>query len=114
METKKQIEARLRNKILKEFKEDEKKYQFRIDNLVSELTKTRTKNDELKARNEELEEKVAQYEDWINRLQDFCNLNDEDRKKAIEDMKYKTYIDNKMSKILGNFHQWFDGLASFM
>ena len=38
--------------------------------------------------NDDLRDKVDQYEDWNRRLQEFCDMNEEDRKAAIE--QYKT------------------------
>ena len=38
-----------------------------------------------KTENEELKEKVKQLEDWNNRLMEFMDMNDEDRKAALQE-----------------------------
>ena len=75
-QTKKQIEADLRNKICKQY------------TVAKELYEERKKRIEAQTKMEELEEKVRQYEDWNRRLQEFMDMNDEDRKAAVAEMKF--------------------------
>lgn len=97
-ETKKQIEANLRNKLAKQYNQEREYQRDRYSKLWCDYMQ---KCDEAKALNNkvnELKEKIEQYEDWIHRLQEFCNMNEDEREKAVRDLKeerkFKTYIEN--------------------
>ena len=87
-QTKKQIEADLRNKICKQYTGTIDNLQERLDRVAKELYEERKKRIEAQTKMEELEEKVRQYEDWNRRLQEFMDMNDEDRKAAVAEMKF--------------------------
>lgn len=107
-QTRKQIEANLRNKMAKRYNDKLSNLQERLTKVTQELYDTRKRMHEAEAKAEELEEQNRQYKDWIERLQEFCNMSEEDRNKEIEKMKaeqkFKTYIANSpFFKNLGNF-----------
>ena len=86
-QTKKQIEAALRNKIAAQ-------YTNKVADLNKEIDMLRKSNKEYrerayKAEQEklELQDKVNQYEDWNNRLQEFMGMSDEDRAAYVENLK---------------------------
>ena len=86
-QTKKQIEAALRNKMAAQ-------YTNKVADLNKEIDMLRKSNKEYrerayKAEQEklELQAKVNQYEDWNNRLQEFMDMSDEDRAVYVENLK---------------------------
>jgi cell shape-determining protein MreC len=87
-QTKKQIEADLRNKICKQYTSHIDNLQKRIYELSDKLHNEIKKNIEVQTKMEELEEKVRQYEDWNRRLQEFMDMNEEDRKAALAEAKF--------------------------
>lgn len=87
-QTKKQIEADLRNKICKQYTGTIDNLNERLDRVAKELHEERKKRIEAQAKAEELEDKVRQYEDWNRRLHEFMDMSDEDRKAAVAEMKF--------------------------
>ena len=81
-QTKKQIEADLRNKICKQYTGTIDNLQERLDRVAKELYEERKKRIEAQTKMEELEEKVRQYEDWNRRLQEFMDMT------AVAEMKF--------------------------
>ena len=86
-QTKKQIEAALRNKMAAQ-------YTNKVADLNKEIDMLRKSNKEYrerayKAEQEklELQDKVNQYEDWNRRLQEFMGMSDEDRAAYVENLK---------------------------
>lgn len=88
-QTKKEIEATLRNKLAKQYTTKIDYLNERIEKLGKELSEERKKRIEAQNKTSELEEKVIQYEDWIHRLQEFMDMNEDDRKNALAEMKVK-------------------------
>ena len=87
METKKQIKAKLRNKISKEYK-------YRLDRAEQECREAREKffaEYNLKVQAEQkvisLQEELDMYKDWVRRLQEFIDMDPETRE--VEIKKYK-------------------------
>lgn len=93
-QTKKEIEATLRNKLAKQYSEKMENYQERIDRLAKELHDERSKRLEAQRQAEELKEKVEQYEDWNRRLQEFMDMSEEDRQNAIKETKFNVELSN--------------------
>ena len=86
-QTKKQIEAALRNKMAAQ-------YTNKVADLNKEIDMLRKSNKEYRERaykveqeKLELQDKVNQYEDWNNRLQEFMGMSDEDRAAYVENLK---------------------------
>ena len=93
-QTKKEIEATLRNKLAKQYSEKMENYQERINRLAKELHDERAKRLEAQRQAEELKEKVEQYEDWNRRLQEFMDMSEEDRQNAIKETKFNVELSN--------------------
>ena len=104
-QTKKQIEADLRNKICKQYTGTIDNLQERLDRVAKELYEERKKRIEAQTKMEELEEKVRQYEDWNRRLQEFMDMSEEDRKHELE--KYK--VSQELNGVL-DMYKHFMGL----
>lgn len=107
-QSKKQIEANLRNKLAKDNNDKYNNLLKKFNQISEELKNTKEKFYLSTKQISELEEKVKQYEDWNYRLQEFCNMNEEDRKISIEKMKteqnLKRYIeDSPLLKLFQNF-----------
>jgi len=102
-ETRKQIEAQVRNKLARQYNERlELAYKSRVEawNSFNRVCKD---NQDLREENERLKEKVEQYENWIERLQEFCNMPEDMRDKAIqkfvEEVKMQEVFDTLTDKI---------------
>lgn len=102
-QNKKQIVANVRNEVAKNYNKRIEELRTENKKYWNELQSAWRETSELKHKVEELEEKLREKDDWIERLQEFCNLSDEDRKKAIE--KYKTDLENDKK-----FNNWLDRL----
>lgn len=98
-QTKKEIEATLRNKLAKQYTTKIDYLNERIEKLGKELYEEKQKRIEAQAKANELEDKVSQYEDWNRRLQEFMDMNDDDRKNALAEMKANA----EMAKIVDMF-----------
>ena len=95
-QTKKEIEASLRNRICKQYASKIDNLQERLDKVAKELYDSQVKCREYKNKCEELEEKVHQYEDWNRRLQEFMDMSEEDRKAAIAEAKVNAELQHIM------------------
>lgn len=97
-ETKKQIEANLRNKLAKQYNQEREYQRERYSKLWCDYVDKCDETQALKHKIEDLQEKIDQYEDWIHRLQEFCNMNEDEREIAVkrykEDQKFNEYIEN--------------------
>lgn len=111
-QSKKQIEANLRNKLAKDNNDKYNNLLKRFNQISEELKNTKEKFYLSTKQISELEEKVKQYEDWIDRLQEFCNMNEENRKISIEKMRTEETL-NKF--ILNNpfLTKLFSNITSF-
>ena len=97
-QTKKQIEAALRNKMAAQ-------YTNKVADLNKEIDMLRKSNKEYrerayKAEQEklELQDKVNQYEDWNNRLQEFMDMSDEDRAAYVENLKKTKELNDSIER----------------
>lgn len=105
-ESKKQIKAQLTNEIAARYKKDVEYWEGKYDKMFEAAKKAEKERDEATKRALAAEAKLNEYEDWIERLQDFCNLSDEDRKKAIEKMKADNESEAKYNVYLEHFNMW--------
>lgn len=103
-QTKKEIEATLRNRIANQYRERTTILENKIEMLADDYNKLNAKF--VKVQNDLLEaqDKIRQYEEWIERMQDFCNMTEGDRKKAM--MEYE------VQSALGGFIEKYNGLFS--
>lgn len=102
METKKQIKNQLRNKIAKQYTSRIKNLEERNKQLYSDYKNVLKRAQEAEYKLAEFQDKITQYEDWIERLQEFCNMNEEDRNVAIEELKKKKQFDSTMVEFVAN------------
>ena len=115
METKKQIENQLRNKIAKQYTSRIKNLEERNKQLYSDYQNAIKRAQEAEYKLAEFEDKISQYEDWIERLQEFCNMNEENRNVAIEELKKKKQFNSTMENFVANssFFKMFQTLGLF-
>ena len=93
-QTKKEIEADLRNKICKQYTGTIDNLQERLDRVAKELYEESKKRIEAQTKMEELEEKVRQYEDWNNRLQEYMDMDEKDRKNYLAELEVSAQMNN--------------------
>lgn len=86
-QTKKEIEANLRNKLARQYNQEREYQRERYNKLWIDYVAKCDEADKYRRKNLELEEKVEQYEDWIRRLQEFMDMPEDVRMKEIEKMK---------------------------
>ena len=89
METRKQIENNLRNKIAKQYKKTIDSLTEKLKLRTEELVKKEQECKTLQEENNSLKEKLEQQEDWIQRMLDFCNMSEEDRNAILMEAKAK-------------------------
>lgn len=108
-ETRKQIEAQVRNKLAKQYNE---RLELANKGKAEAWKAFYRANQDLKEENERLKEKIEQYEDWIYRLQEFCNLPEDMRDKAIREYTEEV----KMREELNSFtnSEWFGHILSML
>lgn len=111
-ETRKQIEAQVRNKLAKQYNERLELANKGKAEAWKAFYGACKNNQDLREENERLKEKVEQYEDWIYRLQEFCNLPEDMRDKAIR--KYTEEV--KMQEEFNSFmnSEWFGHILSML
>lgn len=98
-QTRKEIEANLRNKICKNYTSKIDDLNARLKKLEEELIAERHKRHEVEDKYNEMKEKFGQYEDWNRRLQEFMDMSEEDRKTALAEMKASAQANEKMAKL---------------
>ena len=86
-QSRKEIEANLRNKLAHQYNVDREYQRKRYSELWDTYTEKCLEADNLRQENLELKEKIEQYEDWIRRLQEFMDMPEDVRMKEIEKMK---------------------------
>lgn len=103
METRKQIENNLRNKIVKQYKTTIDSLTEKLKLRTEELVKKEQECKTLQEENNFLKEKMEQQEDWIQRMLDFCNMTEEDRNAILMETKKKTELFETSSAIEEDF-----------
>lgn len=111
-ETRKQIEAQMRNKLAKQYGERLKLANKREEEAWNSFDRVYEEAQRLREENEQLKEKLEQCEDWIRRLQDFCNMPEDLRNQEIENIKQKKEtteaIETFLSPFLRDLSTWFN------
>lgn len=110
-ESKKSIEANLRNKIAKQYTSHIESLQTRLNETTEKYINKNIELHKAQDRIAELEEELEQYRDWNTRLQEFMDMSEEDRKREIENMKSKekfnNYIENSaLFKMMNLFNMY--------
>lgn len=106
-QTKKEIEATLRNKLAKQYTEKTASLQERLNRVSSELYEERKKRLEAQRQVDELKEKVEQYEDWNRRLQEFMDMNEDERKVYLEEAK----VNAELNDVFNVYRHFLGGLV---
>jgi chromosome segregation ATPase len=107
-QTKKQIEANLRNKLASQYKDKTEQLKAEKAALEIKYNKLWRESCEIKRERDELKEKVSQYEDWNRRLQEFMDMSEEDRTAYVENLKRRKELNDAIShfgfytQMLGN------------
>lgn len=102
-ETRKQIEAQVRNKLARQYNERLELAHKSKAEAWNSFNRVCKDNQDLREENERLKEKVEQYENWIERLQEFCNMPEDMRDKAIqkfaEEVKMQEVFDTLTDRV---------------
>lgn len=102
-ETRKQIEAQVRNKLARQYKQRLELADKSKTEAWNSFDRVLKDNQDLREENERLKEKIAQYENWIERLQEFCNMPEDMRDKAIqkfvEEVKMQEVFDTLTDRV---------------
>jgi hypothetical protein len=100
-QSKKQIEANLRNKFAAQYKE--KAEQLNSDKVTLKRLLNEMEKRAIKAETEcdELKEKIAILEDWNNRLLECMDMSDKDRKAYIETLRAQAELKNVTDRLWG-------------
>ena len=111
-ETRKQIEAQVRNKLTRQYNE---RLEFAHKDKVEAwkaFYEVYKNNQDLKEENERLKEKIEQYENWIERLQEFCNLPEDMQDKAIRKFVEEAKMQEKFTTFMNK--EWFGHIFSML
>lgn len=111
-ETRKQIEAQVRNKLAKQYNERLELANKGKAEAWKAFYEARKNNQDLKEENERLKEKIEQYENWIERLQEFCNLPEDMRDKAIQKFVEEAKTQEKFTTFMNK--EWFGHIFSML
>lgn len=111
-ETRKQIEAQVRNKLAKQYNERLELANKGKAEAWKAFYGACKNNQDLKEENERLKEKIEQYEDWIERLQKFCNLPEDMRDKAIQKFVEEAKMQEKFTTFMNK--EWFGHIFSML
>lgn len=98
-QTRKQIEANLRNKLATQYREKSDKLAERVETLEKKLSDMRKRAVTAESEKEKLEEKVAALEDWNNRLLECMDMTDEDRKAYVETLRAQSELKNAVDQL---------------
>ncbi len=98
-QTKKEIEATLRNKIARQYKEKMDRMQERINTLATDYCELQKKYRDTREALSVAEDTIRQHEDWISRMQEYCNMSEEDREQAIKKERYNVELGNMLDKL---------------
>lgn len=107
-QSKKQIEANLRNKLAAQYKEKTEQLKSEKALLEKRYKEMCERARKAEIERDELKEKVAALEDWNNRLLECMDMTDEDRKAYVETLRaqaeLKSAVDQMYSvKLINHF-----------
>ena len=86
-QSKKSIEANLRNKLAAQYKEKSDNLQKRLDALDKSYREMHQRARKAEIERDELKDKIQQYEDWIQRLQEYMDMDDNDRQTYLDTLR---------------------------
>ena len=111
-ETRKQIEAQVRNKLARQYNERLELANKGKAEAWEAFYGACKNNQDLREENERLKEKIEQYENWIERLQEFCNLPEDMRDKAIRKFVEEAKMQEKFTTFMNK--EWFGHILSML
>lgn len=97
-ESKKQIEANLRNKLTKEYKRVVDNLRERLKNANYEIKRTNDELSEAKSQIEDLKDQIEQYKDWVYRLEMYLDLDEEKKKDFISEIRTKRKMNTYLNQ----------------
>ena len=105
-----QIREELRRQIAKQHNDEIENLKRLKDYAWEQFKEIDKEACQLKKENNELKEKVAQLEDWNRRLMEFMDMNDEERKAAIQEYQTNAELSDLCNNYLGKYIQLFGGM----
>ena len=108
-QTKKSIEANLRNKMASQYKAKTESLEERITKLTKENHDLMVRAHKAEQEKLEMQDRLQQLEDWNTRLQEFMDMSEEDRKVYVENLRAKTELDETLNSLgLVKMMKYFD------
>ena len=98
-QSKKQIEANLRNKMATQYKTKTENLEKRIEQLVDENHELMMRAHKAEQEKMEMQDRLQQLEDWNARLQEFMDMSEEDRKQYVENLRAKTELNDTLNSL---------------
>lgn len=105
----KAIEANLRNKLATQYKDKTEQLKAEKADLEKKFNDMWKRAREAEIERDKLKEEIAQYEDWNRRLLECMDMNEDDRKAYIENLR-KTDELNGLLKKFGFYTDMFSRL----
>lgn len=98
-ETRKQIEANLRNKMAAQYKTKTENLQKQIEALQKTNHDLMMRAHKAEQEKMEMQDRLQQLEDWNTRLQEFMDMSEEDRQKYIENLRAQTELNDTLNSL---------------
>ena len=98
-QSKKQIEANLRNKMATQYKTKTESLKETIKDLEERNHELMMRAHKAEQEKMEMQDRLQQLEDWNTRLQEFMDMNEEDRKQYVENLRAKTEINDTLNSL---------------
>lgn len=108
-QSKKQIEANLRNKMATQYKTKTENLQKRIEALEKTNHDLMVRAHKAEQEKMEMKDRLQELEDWNTRLQEFMDMGEEDRQKYIENLRAQTELNDTLNSLgLVKMMKYFD------
>ena len=98
-QSKKQIEANLRNKMATQYKTKTENLQKQIEALQKTNHDLMMRAHKAEQEKMEMQDRLQQLEDWNTRLQEFMDMSEEDRQKYIENLRAQTELNDTLNSL---------------
>ena len=102
-----QIREELRRKMAKQHNDEIENLKKLRNQAWEQFSKADKESCRLKKENDELKEKIAQLEDWNQRLMEFMDMNDDERKVAIQEYAVNAELSEFCNAYFSKFTQLF-------
>lgn len=94
----KAVEANLRNKLAAQYREKIETLKKEEATLAEKYKEMWERARQAETERDELKDKVAMYEDWNRRLQEFMDMNEDDRKQYLTNLRNSNELDKLLEK----------------